>query len=42
VEGRGRPRRMYQIRAEVMTQAQDLAKLWDTYAAKKRDAAAKA
>jgi DNA-binding PadR family transcriptional regulator len=42
VEGRGRPRRMYQIRAKVMLQAQDLAKLWDTYAAKKRDAAAKA
>lgn len=31
VEGRGRPRRMYQIRPEAMPQAQDLAKLWQDY-----------
>jgi DNA-binding PadR family transcriptional regulator len=35
VEGRGRPRRMYQIRQEVMEQAQDLALLWQNYAVKK-------
>jgi DNA-binding PadR family transcriptional regulator len=35
VEGRGRPRRMYQIRQEVMEQAQDLAQLWQNYAVKK-------
>jgi DNA-binding PadR family transcriptional regulator len=35
VEGRGRPRRMYQIRQEVMGQARDLAKLWQNYAVKK-------
>jgi DNA-binding PadR family transcriptional regulator len=35
VEGRGRPRRMYQIRQEVMEQAQDLARLWQDYAVKK-------
>ena len=32
VEGRGRPRRMYQIRSEMMSQAQDLAQLWHGYA----------
>jgi len=42
VEGRGRPRRMYQIRAEVMTQAQELATLWDGYSAKREAAAAAA
>jgi DNA-binding PadR family transcriptional regulator len=35
VEGRGRPRRMYQIRQEVMTQAQELSQLWQDYAVKK-------
>jgi DNA-binding PadR family transcriptional regulator len=35
VEGRGRPRRMYQIRPEVMEQAQDLARLWQDYAVQK-------
>ncbi len=35
VEGRGRPRRMYQIRPEVMPQAQDLARLWQEYAVKR-------
>jgi DNA-binding PadR family transcriptional regulator len=35
VEGRGRPRRMYQIRPEAMQQAQDLARLWHEYAVKK-------
>jgi DNA-binding PadR family transcriptional regulator len=42
VEGRGRPRRMYQIRSEVMTQAQELATLWDGYSAKREAAAAAA
>lgn len=32
VEGRGRPRRMYQIRPEAMQQAQELAHLWQEYA----------
>jgi DNA-binding PadR family transcriptional regulator len=32
VEGRGRPRRMYQIREEMNAQARDLARLWQTYA----------
>lgn len=31
VEGRGRPRRMYQIRPECLEQAQNLARLWDEY-----------
>ncbi len=31
VEGRGRPRRMYQVRAEKMTQAKELASLWIQY-----------
>jgi DNA-binding PadR family transcriptional regulator len=31
VEGRGRPRRMYQIRPECLEQAHDLARLWDEY-----------
>jgi len=31
VEGRGRPRRMYQIRSEVQQQAQDLTQLWYEY-----------
>jgi DNA-binding PadR family transcriptional regulator len=35
VEGRGRPRRMYQIRPEMMQQAQDLAQLWYGYAVTK-------
>lgn len=42
VEGRGRPRRMYQIRSEAMAQAEDLAKLWAGYAVKREvNAAAK-
>lgn len=32
VEGRGRPRRMYQVRPEWMGQAQELARLWQGYA----------
>jgi DNA-binding PadR family transcriptional regulator len=32
VEGRGRPRRMYQIRSEVLEQAEELASLWEDYA----------
>lgn len=31
VEGRGRPRRMYQIRGEAVQQAQDLTRLWYEY-----------
>lgn len=31
VEGRGRPRRMYQIRSEAAQQAQDLTSLWNEY-----------
>lgn len=31
VEGRGRPRRMYQIRSEAMNQAQSLTRLWVEY-----------
>lgn len=31
VEGRGRPRRMYQIRADSMKQARELAQLWRDY-----------
>lgn len=38
VEGRGRPRRMYQIKSEAMQQAQDLARLWQEYAVKRESA----
>lgn len=38
VEGRGRPRRMYQIREEMMERAHELAELWQGYAIK-RDSA---
>lgn len=38
VEGRGRPRRMYQIKSEAMQQAQDLAQLWREYAVKRETA----
>ena len=38
VEGRGRPRRMYQIRPEMLQQAQDLAQLWQGYAVKRESA----
>jgi DNA-binding PadR family transcriptional regulator len=31
VEGRGRPRRMYQVRPEKVAQCKDLAKLWREY-----------
>ncbi len=31
MEGRGRPRRMYQIRPEAMVQVQELAHLWQHY-----------
>ena len=31
VEGRGRPRRMYQVRPECLQQAQELARLWRSY-----------
>lgn len=31
VEGRGRPRRMYQIQAEALRHAQDLSQLWGDY-----------
>ncbi len=31
VEGRGRPRRMYQVSPEWQAQAQDLARLWHDY-----------
>jgi DNA-binding PadR family transcriptional regulator len=31
VEGRGRPRRMYQISSEWQAQAQDLSRLWHEY-----------
>jgi DNA-binding PadR family transcriptional regulator len=40
VEGRGRPRRMYQIRPEVMAQSQDLARLWNEYSVNRERAAA--
>ncbi len=36
VEGRGRPRRMYQIRPEAMSQAQDLTRLWNEYATERQ------
>lgn len=32
VEGRGRPRRMYQVTAEWRSQAQELGQLWQNYA----------
>jgi DNA-binding PadR family transcriptional regulator len=35
VEGRGRPRRMYQIREEMMERAHELAELWQGYAIKR-------
>lgn len=35
VEGRGRPRRMYQIRPEWRSQAQELATLWHNFAARR-------
>jgi DNA-binding PadR family transcriptional regulator len=35
VEGRGRPRRMYQIREEMMERAHELAQLWQGYAIKR-------
>ncbi len=31
VEGRGRPRRMYQVRVEAMSQVQEIANLWQQY-----------
>ncbi|MBW4518227.1 MAG: PadR family transcriptional regulator [Scytolyngbya sp. HA4215-MV1] len=31
LEGRGRPRRMYQILPQAQTNAEDLAQLWETY-----------
>ncbi len=34
VEGRGRPRRMYQIQAELAQRAQELARLWQQYVGK--------
>jgi DNA-binding PadR family transcriptional regulator len=34
VEGRGRPRRMYQIRSNAVQQAQDLSRLWYEYVRK--------
>lgn len=34
VEGRGRPRRMYQIRSGAVQQAQDLTRLWYDYVRK--------
>lgn len=34
VEGRGRPRRMYQIRSNAVQQAQDLTRLWYDYVRK--------
>jgi DNA-binding PadR family transcriptional regulator len=36
VEGRGRPRRMYQIRTETAQQAQDLTRLWYEYVRKQQ------
>jgi len=36
VEGRGRPRRMYRIKPDWREQAQDLARLWQEYAAKNK------
>jgi DNA-binding PadR family transcriptional regulator len=38
VEGRGRPRRMYQIRAECWAQAQELAGFWYKYMTHERQA----
>jgi DNA-binding PadR family transcriptional regulator len=34
VEGRGRPRRMYQIQADAQQHAQELAQLWQEYASR--------
>lgn len=34
VEGRGRPRRMYQVRAEWQPKSKELAQLWEEYASK--------
>ncbi len=34
VEGRGRPRRMYQIRSTAVKQSQDLTRLWSDYVKK--------
>jgi len=36
VEGRGRPRRMYQVSADWQSQAQELANLWQGYTLQKR------
>ncbi|NES98074.1 MAG: helix-turn-helix transcriptional regulator [Desertifilum sp. SIO1I2] len=36
VEGRGRPRRMYQICPQWLQQARDLAHLWQEYATRRR------
>lgn len=38
VEGRGRPRRMYQIHSDWQSQSQELANLWHKYTAKDRQA----
>lgn len=38
VEGRGRPRRMYQIRSEWEPQARELARLWHEYITRDREA----
>ena len=35
LEGRGRPRRMYQVSPQWQTQAQDLANLWQQYISKR-------
>jgi DNA-binding PadR family transcriptional regulator len=40
VEGRGRPRRMYQISADWQQQANELSHLWQNYAGKSVQAAA--
>ncbi len=37
LEGRGRPRRMYQVSAEWQNHAQDLARLWDEYIKQRRN-----
>lgn len=36
VEGRGRPRRMYQVRPEHDAKARSLAELWQTYTAQRK------
>ncbi len=38
VEGRGRPRRMYQIQTEASKKAQELSALWQEYVSKYRSA----